>query len=108
MPVLSKSRSALLRRHDRRGGAAGWLGFSGAFLLVPNLMPRLGLATEPTTPIATPPTHPPPKAAAAATAPANAAATSEGNGAATGANADQALLLDVDVNGQSIGKIGEF
>src|SRR6266581_1966264 len=29
-------------------------------------------------------------------------------GAATGANADQRLLLEVDVNGHSIGKIGEF
>ncbi len=61
-------------------------------------MPGRAVATEPSTAIAS----------AAPTPLATPEANSEGAGAATGANADQRLLLEVDVNGHSIGKIGEF
>lgn len=71
---------------------------TGTFFLALALLPRLAAATEAATPTAT----------AASAAPATPVATSAGTGASTGTNADETLLLEVDVNGHSIGKIGEF
>lgn len=61
-------------------------------------MPRLAVAAEAAAPIAT----------AVSTASASPVSTSAGTEAAIAANADETLLLEVDVNGHSIGKIGEF
>src|SRR5438045_8165934 len=93
------SRSALLRCHDCVGIAARWLAFAGTFFLGLSLMPQLALATEPATSSST---------AASAVPGVRAPDASPGTDGATGANADQTLLLDVDVNGHSIGMIGEF
>ena len=84
-----------MRRHDCRGKTARWLAYAGACFLALNLTPGLALATEAAT-------------TAATAAPATPVATSAATGAGAGANADQTLLLEVDVNGHSIGKIGEF
>src|SRR5438552_9568005 len=62
-------------------------------------MTQLALATEPANYSST---------AASAVPGVRAPDTSTGTDGATGANADQTLLLDVDVNGHSIGMIGEF
>jgi hypothetical protein len=91
------SRSALLQRHDRIRVSARWLGFAGASLLALNLVPQSALATESTTPVAAP--------ASTASDPVS---SNSAAAAAVGATSDQTLLLEVDVNGQPIGKIGEF
>jgi outer membrane usher protein len=72
----------LLQRHDRRGIAARWVGCAGVVLLLLTIVPRLAVAAE--------------------------AANSVPNAAVPDPNADEILLLDVQVNGHSIGKIGEF
>ena len=92
----------MLLPNDHGGLAAKWLGSAGAFFVLLNLLPRLALATEPTTAITTA------VSAAPATPGATFPATPTGTSAAAGANADQTLLLEVDVNGNPIGKIGEF
>jgi outer membrane usher protein len=72
----------LSQRHDRRGIAARWLGCAGVLLLLLTIMPRQAVAAE--------------------------AANSVPNAAVPDPNADEIMLLDVQVNGHSIGKIGEF
>jgi outer membrane usher protein len=72
----------LSQRHDHRGNAARWRGCAGIFFLLLTMMPGLAVAAE--------------------------AANSVPNAAVPDPNADQILLLDVHVNGHSIGKIGEF
>jgi outer membrane usher protein len=62
------------------------------------LLPRVAIATE--APGANP--------AAPAAASVSASPAVDDSSAATGANSDEILLLEVDVNGHSIGKIGEF
>ena len=70
------------QRHDHRGIAARWRGRSGIFFLLLTMMPRLAVAIE--------------------------AANSVPNAAVPAPNSEEILLLDVQVNGHSIGKIGEF
>ncbi|HUD12935.1 MAG TPA: fimbria/pilus outer membrane usher protein [Terracidiphilus sp.] len=70
------------QRHDHRGIAARWLGCAEILFLLLTMMPRLAVAIE--------------------------AANSVPNAAVPDPNADEILLLDVQVNGHSIGKIGEF
>jgi outer membrane usher protein len=72
----------LLRLNDAESKAANWLLIAGIFLLMLTLGPRLAASTE--------------------------KASEENPEGASGASADEALLLEVQVNGQSIGKIGEF
>jgi outer membrane usher protein len=72
----------LSQRHDHRGIAARWLGCAEILFLLLTMMPRLAVAVE--------------------------AANSVPNAAVPDPNADEILLLDVQVNGHSIGKIGEF
>jgi len=72
----------LFRRHDRGGKAARWLGYVGIVFLVLTVWPKPAVATE--------------------------VANDASAVAAPDPNADQILLLDVQVNGHSIGKIGEF
>jgi outer membrane usher protein len=72
----------LFQRHDLRGKAASWLGRVGILILVLTLTPRLFAAAETRSTVPNPPVPDP--------------------------NADEILLLDVQVNGYSIGKIGEF
>ena len=94
MPAPSISRSALLRRNDPGGMAARWLGSAGIFFLLLTILPRLAAAAE--------------TAADSATETAPETATEAGFEAASDPNADQKLLLEVQINGHSIGKIGEF
>jgi outer membrane usher protein len=72
----------LSQRHNHRGIAARWLGCAEILFLLLTMMPRLAVAIE--------------------------AANSVPNAAVPDPNADEILLLDVQVNGHSIGKIGEF
>jgi outer membrane usher protein len=90
----------LLRPHNRKRGLTGWLGGVGILFLILATMPRsaaVGVVAEPspeTAPDAAPSLDPAASAASAASAPAS--------------NGDETLLLEVRVNGSSIGKIGEF
>jgi outer membrane usher protein len=72
----------LSQRHDRRVIAEKWSSCAGIFFLLLTMMPRLAVAIE--------------------------AANSVPNAAVPAPNSDEILLLDVRVNGHSIGKIGEF
>ena len=72
----------LFRRHDRSANAARWLSCAEIFFLLLTIAPRVALAAEEATNV---PTE-----------------------AAPGPDAEEVLLLDVRVNGHSIGKIGEF
>jgi outer membrane usher protein len=92
--ALSTSRSALLPSHDPRDKIASRLRCSGTFFLLLILMPGLASANDLTAGLPTGVT-------AGATASADPAAD-------PGANSGETLLLEVQVNGHSIGKIGEF
>ncbi|MGA2086958.1 MAG: hypothetical protein ABSG60_15725, partial [Terracidiphilus sp.] len=100
----------MFRRHEPAGIAAKGLRCAETIFLVLATMPQLAAATDaafaPATPAATGATTPAPTSAA--TPAATGAATPAATGAAAGASADETLLLDVQVNGHSIGKIGEF
>ena len=72
----------LLQRTNRSGSAARWLRLGEILFLLATLAARVAMARE-----------------ADDAVPAEALASAE---------ADQILLLDVQVNGHSIGKIGEF
>jgi outer membrane usher protein len=104
----------LFRRHDPAGKAARWLRCAEIGLLALAITPKPAgaidsaattaatAATDSATPATTDAV--PPAAAGEGTSAATGAATP----AAAGAAADQTLLLDVQVNGHSIGKVGEF
>jgi outer membrane usher protein len=80
--------------HDPTGRAAKWLRRQGFFFLVLALVPRPAIAA---------------KAAATAASPVAAEAAADVVAEeAPDANGDERLLLEVQVNGHSIGKIGEF
>ena len=70
------------RRHDRQSGTAGWLSFAGIFLFGFLILPQPGFAAALDEEAPTP--------------------------GAPESNADVTLLLEVQVNGRSTGKIGEF
>jgi outer membrane usher protein len=84
----------LLRRDDPGCKAAGWLRRAGIFFLLLAILPRLAAASG-----------------TAAVTPTEAAPESPTEAAfeeASNPNSDQKLLLEVWINGRSIGKIGEF
>lgn len=82
MVARSKSKSVLFQLNQSRGKAPRWLGCAGILSLVLTVVPRQAAAMDEPT-----------------------AATTK---AAVGPATDEVLLLDVQVNGHSIGKIGEF
>jgi outer membrane usher protein len=84
----------LFRRNDPVCVAAHWLRRAGIFFLVLAIAPRLAIATG--------------AASAAPAEDASSAATDFVPEEAADANGDEKLLLEVYVNGHSIGKIGEF
>jgi outer membrane usher protein len=84
----------LFRRNDPVCVAAHWLRRAGIFFLVLAIAPRLAIATG--------------AATAAPAEAASSAATDVVPEEAADANGDEKLLLEVYVNGHSIGKIGEF
>src|SRR6185437_10165548 len=95
------SRYALFPPHDHPDRAARWLRCAGSLLPVllvlmvtPSAVAR-GLAS---TAVSTPPS----------TAPSASPASSADTTADGAASVDETLFLEVDINGQSTGKIGEF
>lgn len=82
MPAPLRSRFALFRRHDYRRNGCKWLRWAEILFLGLAITPRFVLAAE-----------------EAKDVPAE---------AVPDLNADETLLLDVEINGQPIGKIGEF
>ena len=94
MPAPSTSRFALLRRDDLDCRAAGRLRRAGIFLPLLALLPRLAAASGTT--------------AVTATGAAPESPTEASFEEASNPNSDQKLLLEVWINGRSIGKIGEF
>jgi outer membrane usher protein FimD/PapC len=96
------SRYALFPRHDHSDKVARWLRSAGSLLLVlPFLMvtpPSAVALALASTAISTPPST------ASSASPASSADTTAG----AAASADETLFLEVDINGQPIGKIGEF
>jgi outer membrane usher protein len=88
----------LLRLRDRAGAGGKWLGGATVVFLLLAIVPQFARADDHD--IASPPSAIPAATPSAANAPAS--------GAASDSSGDVTLLLDVQVNGHSIGKIGEF
>ncbi|HUD21277.1 MAG TPA: fimbria/pilus outer membrane usher protein, partial [Acidobacteriaceae bacterium] len=88
----------MLRRHDRGSTAARGLAYAEIVFLVMAILPQLAGASDPVVAPTTP----------AATGPATGSATSAASSSAAAADSDETLLLDVQINGHFIGKIGEF
>ena len=88
--MLSNSRYPLLLSHDREYKSARRRRGAEIFFLFLTLIPQLAVATD---------------ATADST---SGAAAGSASGVANGSASDQMLLLEVHVNGHSIGKIGEF
>ena len=108
MPALSNSRSVLLRRRDSAGFEARWLRHVEIVFLVLAAMPQLFLSTSvagaTVSPAATDEVPP----AVTGPSPGLRGCNHPGSRGALGANTDENLLLEVEINGHSIGKIGEF
>ena len=116
MQALSINRCALSGSHDSGLAPARWLLHATSLALVLTLMPRLGATSAATTAITTGPTT---GATSSATTGATSSATTGATSSATtgaepsaaagaAAAAPETELLEVYVNGHSIGKVGEF
>jgi outer membrane usher protein len=101
----------LSRPHDRGCKTGEWFGVTGIFFLLLTVAPRLAIATEATAGVSAAKTVSAPATEASADIAKEATAHSAGDMSADAAGypmGDETLLLDVQINGHSTGKIGEF
>jgi outer membrane usher protein len=100
----------LYQAHDPASLAARWLRGGRIIFLALLVAPRLAIATETATEVAASSANPAASSASSDAASANAAESSSDAVAEEAPDADgnERLFLDVQINGRSVGKIGEF